>query len=56
MRHVAAQLRGQWIALHNGEVVESGFSLDEVMLRLHRHAFTVMRVPAEEEAELVGLG
>lgn len=58
-RHLADQLGGQWIALRNGEVIEAGTTFDAVMLSLHRQDITnvtVMRVPAEKEAELVGLG
>lgn len=58
-RHLADQLAGQWIALQNGEVIEAGATFDAVMLSLHRQGITnvtVMRFPAEKEAELVGLG
>lgn len=57
--HLAAQVRGQWVALRNGEVVDCGATFDELMLRLHEREIvdvTVMRIPDESEAELIGLG
>jgi hypothetical protein len=45
--------------MKNGEVVDMGATFDEVMVRLHERDITdvtVMRVPAEHEAELVGIG
>jgi len=56
---LADAVKGQWVAMHNGEVVEAGATFHEVMVRLHDRDITnvtVMRVPAEQEAELVGLG
>ena len=58
-RQLASEARGQWIAMKNGEVVDMGATFDEVMVRLHERDITdvtVMRVPAEHEAELVGIG
>lgn len=58
-RHLSAEVKGHWVALRNGEVIEVGSTFDEVMLNLHRRDITnvtVMRIPAEAEAELVGLG
>jgi hypothetical protein len=57
--HVTAQVKGQWVAMRNGEIVEVGATFDEVMLRLHDREITdvtVIRIPADTEAELVGLG
>ena len=58
-QRLAEQLAGKWAAMHNGEVIEAGDTFDEVMMRLHARSITsatVMRIPAETEAELVGLG
>lgn len=58
-QHLSGEVKGHWVAFRNGEVVEVGSSFDEVMLNLHRRDITnvtVMRIPAEAEAELVGLG
>jgi hypothetical protein len=57
--HLARELRGKWVAMRNGEVIEAGDSFDAVMLTLHRQDITdvtVMRIPDEHEVELVGLG
>jgi hypothetical protein len=53
------QVPGQWVALSHGEIIEARATLDELMCRLHERNIsdaTVMRAPAEHEAEMVGLG
>lgn len=53
---------GQWVAIKDGAVVGAARTMDELLLRLKdsqlpgvRNA-TIMRVRAEDEEELVGLG
>ena len=56
---LAPEVRGHWIAMKNGEVVDAGRTFDELQPRLHERDITdvtVMRVPSEHEPELVGLG
>jgi hypothetical protein len=60
-KDLAQQLRGQWIAMQDGEVIDAGPTFDQLVMRLHERGIkissvTVMRLPAEDEAELVGLG
>lgn len=50
---------GKWVALRGGEIVDVGETFDQVILSLHAREIrdaTVIRAPAEAEAELVGLG
>jgi hypothetical protein len=55
--------QGKWVAVKDGEVVAAAETMDRLLLTLHesqrgpavRNA-TILRVPAEHEAELVGLG
>jgi len=59
LAEVLRQVPGQWVALHNGRVIEAARTLDELMGILASKAITnatVMRAPAEGESELVGLG
>lgn len=55
-------LGGQWVGIKDGEVVAAARTMDELLMALHesrrpgvRNA-TIMRVRAEGEQELVGLG
>lgn len=53
------QVPGKWVALRHGEIIEEHATLDELMFRPHDRSITdatVMRAPAEHEAEMVGLG
>jgi len=53
------QVPGQWVALQNGEIIEARPTLDELMGALADRSITkatVMRAPAEDEPELVGMG
>ena len=53
---------GKWVALKGGSVVAAAETLDRLLLTLREsqkpgvQGATVLRVPAENEAELVGLG
>ena len=50
---------GKWVAMHNGEVVEGRDTFDQLVMALQERELTnvtVMRVPAEHDVELVGLG
>ena len=50
---------GKWVGLRNGEIIEVRDTFDQVVTALRDRGITnatVMRSPAEEEAELVGLG
>jgi hypothetical protein len=50
---------GCWIALKNGRVVDARGTPYELVASLHDrgiHDTTIIRVPSEDEAELVGLG
>lgn len=45
--------------MHNGEVVEGRDTFDQLVMALQERELTnvtVMRVPAEHDVELVGLG
>jgi Family of unknown function (DUF5678) len=53
------EVRGNWIAMRRGEVVDVARTFDELLNQLRARDITdvtVMRVPSEHEAELVGLG
>ena len=59
MAYLLSQVPGQWVALRNGRIIEARPTLDELMGVLESKAITnatVMRAPAEGEAELVGMG
>ena len=50
---------GQWVALRDGEIVDARSKLDDLVRVLHERDITdvtVVRAPAEHEAEMVGLG
>lgn len=50
-------LGGQWVALKNGEPIEASPTPDELYMRLHQKGIrdaTIVRVPAEDEPEIVG--
>lgn len=50
---------GQWVAIKNGEVVEISDTPDRLVLALSDRDIldaTIIRAPAENEPELVGLG
>jgi hypothetical protein len=50
---------GCWIALKNGQVVDARSTPYELVDSLHDREIrdtTIIRVPSESEAELVGLG
>jgi hypothetical protein len=52
-------LAGQWVAVKDGKVVEAGSTPDAVGLKLRSRQIrgaTILRVPAEGEPELVGIG
>ena len=54
-----AGLAGQWVAVKDGRVVESGNTPDAVGMKLRSKQIrgaTILRVPAEGEPELVGIG
>ena len=53
------QCPGKWVAMSNGVIVEVRETFDQLMIALHEREITnvtVMRSPAENESELVGLG
>jgi hypothetical protein len=53
------QVPGKWVALHNGAIVDARDTLDSLLMSLEAREIrdvTVMRSPAEGEAEMVGLG
>ena len=59
MSSLAGSHTGRWVALRNGEVLETGETFDELARLLDEHRVrdaTVRRVLAAGEAELVGLG
>ena len=59
LSELATQRAGQWVGLRHGQVIEVRETFDQLALALHEKGIknvTVMRVPAEHEAELVGLG
>jgi Family of unknown function (DUF5678) len=50
---------GKWVAIKAGKVVEARETADAVYLALRDRAVrgaTIMRIPARDEPELVGLG
>ncbi len=50
---------GMWVAVKDGRVVEAGRTPDAVVLKLRAkrvRGATILRVPAEGEPELVGIG
>jgi hypothetical protein len=52
-------LAGQWVAVKGGKVVAAGPTPDAVGMRLRSKQIrgaTILRVPAEGEPELVGIG
>ena len=52
-------LAGQWIAVKDGKVVAAGPTPDAVGMKLRSKQIrgaTILRVPAEGEPELVGIG
>jgi hypothetical protein len=59
---LAEKLRGfegNWVALKGGEVVAAGRTADVVMKEIRSRRIedaTILRVPGEDEPELVGLG
>lgn len=63
---LAGSLRGfegRWVAVKDGKVVAAAETMDRLLLTLQESQLgssvrnaTVLRVPAENEAELVGLG
>lgn len=63
---LAGSLRGfegRWVAVKDGDVIAAAETMDRLLLTLHESQrgasvqnATVLRVPAEHEAELVGLG
>jgi Family of unknown function (DUF5678) len=61
-RRIAEDLEdfaGRWVAVKDGHVVEAGRTPDAVMLKLRAkqvRGATILRVPAEDEPELVGIG
>ncbi len=53
------QVPGKWVAIRDGEIVEASDTLDQLIHALHYRNLsdaTLMRAPAEAEAEMVGLG
>lgn len=53
------QVPGKWVALRNGEIIESRETLDQLALVLKQNGIkdvTVMRAPGTGEVELVGFG
>ncbi len=56
---LSQQVPGQWVAIRDGVIVETRDTLDQLIFKLHERNIgdaTVMRAPAEHEAEMVGLG
>jgi uncharacterized protein DUF5678 len=52
-------LAGKWIAVKDGSVVEVGNTPDAVGMKLRSKRIvgaTILRVPAEGEPELIGIG
>jgi hypothetical protein len=52
-------LAGMWVAVKDGKVVEAGRTPDAVGMKLRARQVkgaTILRVPAEGEPELVGIG
>ena len=52
-------LAGQWVAVKDGKVVAAGNTPDAVGMQLRSKRIrgaTILRVPAEGEPELVGIG
>jgi hypothetical protein len=50
---------GTWVAVKDGKVIEAGRTPDAVVMKLrarHIRGATLLRVPAEGEPELVGIG
>lgn len=50
-------LGGKWVALKNGEPIEASETPDDLYMRLHQRGIrdaTILRVPAEDEPEIVG--
>ncbi len=53
------EVPGKWVAIQNGEIIEARDTLDALVTSIHYHDLgevTVIRSPAETEAEMVGLG
>jgi len=54
-----AGLEGKWVAIKEDEVVAVGDTPDAVYMRLHSRRVRdaiILRVPTENEPELVGIG
>jgi Family of unknown function (DUF5678) len=53
------EFAGMWVAVKDGHVVEAGRTPDAVVLKLRARQVrdaTILRVPGEDEPELVGIG
>jgi hypothetical protein len=56
---IQREYSGCWIALKSGQVVDARSTPYELVASLHDRGIqdtTIIRVPGEDEAELVGLG
>jgi hypothetical protein len=53
------QLAGQWVAIRDGRILTAKDTFDQVYHHLHERqerGTTILRIPADEEPELVGFG
>lgn len=53
------EVPGKWVAIQDGEIIEARDTLDALVSAIHYRDLgevTVVRAPAETEAEMVGLG
>jgi hypothetical protein len=54
-----AALAGMWVAIKDGQVIEAGRTPDAVGMKLRARRIrgaSILRVPAEGEPDLVGIG
>lgn len=59
LARIQREYAGSWVALKNGEVVDARRTPYELVAALHERDITdttIVRIPGEQEAELIGLG
>lgn len=59
LAEATAGLEGKWAALQDGRVVQAARTPEELQMRLRERGIegaTILRVPAEDEPEVVGFG
>lgn len=62
LREALRGFEGRWVAIRGDEVVDADTRMEQLLLRLRERErqdvqnVTIIRVPPEGEAELVGLG